>query len=328
MVAALARAIVRLSSASSTLPALALPPLRTPRALINSLAADDPSFSSPSISRDDLDRRLSSLAADAASTPPLAMTQQLNELASKYLLAIDASDVESMMVADLKAALSARSLSAKGLKAELKERLLAALPDLPPTSPSPPEPIKPAASASPPDGGGGDKLMPSLPFDAQLAATLASVAQQHANSGPQDGIFCDGSCSPNPGPGGWGVVAVKYASIEWTAHNGVTTGETTNNRMELSAIIAALERLPFDTQRTIYSDSNLCVRSLNEWAPGWEKKGWRKANGKKVENEDLVRQAYGLYRSRPNVKLVWLKGHAGGTWNEVADALAGAWARR
>ena len=108
----------------------------------------------------------------------------------------------------------------------------------------------------------------------------------------------------------------------------MTTGETTNNRMELSAIIAALERLPFDTQRTIYSDSNLCVRSLNEWAPGWEKKGWRKADGKKVENEDLVRQAYGLYRSRPNVKLVWLKGHAGGTWNEVADALAGAWARR
>ena len=83
-----------------------------------------------------------------------------------------------------------------------------------------------------------------------------------------------------------------------------------------------------DRQVVVHSDSSLCIQTLTEWAPGWEKKGWRKADGKKVENEDLVRQAYGLYRSRPNVKLVWLKGHAGGTWNEVADALAGAWARR
>ena len=139
-------------------------------------------------------------------------------------------------------------------------------------------------------------------------------------------IYSDGACSGNPGPGGW-AARILYANGTIRELGGFAA-ETTNNRMELSAIIAALERLPFDTQRTIYSDSNLCVRSLNEWAPGWEKKGWRKADGKKVENEDLVRQAYGLYRSRPNVKLVWLKGHAGGTWNEVADALAGAWARR
>jgi ribonuclease HI len=72
---------------------------------------------------------------------------------------------------------------------------------------------------------------------------------------------------------------------------------------------------------TIYSDSNLCVRTLNEWAAGWERRGWRRKSGP-VENLDLVRRAYELKRSRPLARLVWIKAHDGSRFNEYADALA------
>lgn len=98
-------------------------------------------------------------------------------------------------------------------------------------------------------------------------------------------------------------------------------GDTTNNRMELVALIKAVDLVPDGTEATVYSDSNLAVRTINEWAAGWEKRGWKRKTGP-VENLDLVKQAYAAYRKRPELELMWIKAHVGFRWNEYADELA------
>jgi ribonuclease HI len=98
-------------------------------------------------------------------------------------------------------------------------------------------------------------------------------------------------------------------------------GETTNNRMELVALIRAADLVPSGTYTTVYSDSNLAVRTINEWAAGWEKRGWKRKSGP-VENLDLVKEAYAIYRRRPELNVVWIKAHVGFRWNEHADELA------
>lgn len=143
-------------------------------------------------------------------------------------------------------------------------------------------------------------------------------------AGPFDGVFTDGACSGNPGPGGWSAVWVKGDELVEERHGA--SPRTTNNRMELSALIAAYEMLPEAAAETIWSDSNLCVRTLNEWAAGWERRGWRRKTGP-VENLDLVRRAYELARAHPRVRLRWIKAHNGSRWNEYADALANAYRR-
>lgn len=136
---------------------------------------------------------------------------------------------------------------------------------------------------------------------------------------PKHGIFTDGACSGNPGPGGWAAVRVVDDVLIEERHG--REDRTTNNRMEMRALIEAFRMLPADSTETIWSDSNLCVRTLNEWAEGWKRRGWKRKTGP-VENLDLVREAYELKRSRPGVELRWIKGHAGRKWNEVADRLA------
>lgn len=98
-------------------------------------------------------------------------------------------------------------------------------------------------------------------------------------------------------------------------------GDTTNNRMELMALIEAVDLVPEGTPTVVYSDSNLAVRTINEWASGWEKRGWKRKSGP-VENLDLVKRAYTAYRKRPELDLRWIKAHVGFKWNEYADALA------
>ncbi|MFZ0493271.1 MAG: ribonuclease H, partial [Acidimicrobiia bacterium] len=137
---------------------------------------------------------------------------------------------------------------------------------------------------------------------------------------PSSGVFTDGSASPNPGPGGWGAVYVLDDEIVAEAHGHEE--HTTNNRMELTALLAALDLVPQGTAAVVYSDSNLAVRTINEWASGWEKRGWRRKTGE-VENLDLVRAAYQNWR--PELQLTWIKGHAGYRWNEYADELANRW---
>ena len=100
--------------------------------------------------------------------------------------------------------------------------------------------------------------------------------------------------------------------------------DTTNNRMELTAALQATEMIPSGAAVTIYTDSRLVVQTINEWAAGWEKRGWRRKTGP-VENLDLVEPLYRVFRSRPELKLEWIAAHSGYLWNEYADALASRW---
>ena len=136
---------------------------------------------------------------------------------------------------------------------------------------------------------------------------------------PTSGIFTDGSAVPNPGPGGWGAVYVVDDEVVAEAYG--YGGETTNNRMELMGLIKAVDLVPVGTEVTVYSDSNLAVRTINEWAQGWERRGWKRKTGP-VENLDLVKQAYTAFRERPELSLKWIRAHVGFRWNEYADELA------
>ncbi|MEM7409580.1 MAG: ribonuclease H [Myxococcota bacterium] len=144
------------------------------------------------------------------------------------------------------------------------------------------------------------------------------------SAGPKDGVFTDGSCEGNPGPGGWGVVWVENDEVR-EEHSGRDV-DTTNNRMELAALIAAYEMVPEDEAVTIYSDSQLCVKTVNEWAAGWEKRGWRRKSGP-IANLELVQRLYALSKTRPRVTLTWIRAHDGSKWNEYADALANGYMR-
>ncbi len=99
---------------------------------------------------------------------------------------------------------------------------------------------------------------------------------------------------------------------------------TTNNRMELAALIAAYEMLPSDSSATVYSDSQLCVKTVNEWAAGWERRGWRRKSGP-IANLELVKKLYSLATDHASVTLEWIRAHDGSRWNEYADALASAY---
>ncbi len=147
---------------------------------------------------------------------------------------------------------------------------------------------------------------------------------QRYDGGPKTGVFTDGSCEGNPGPGGWGVVWVEDDAVV-EEKSGVDSA-TTNNRMELSALIAAYQMLPEDSRVTVYSDSQLCVNTVNEWAVGWEKRGWRRKSGP-IANLELVKTVYALAKQHPGVTLQWIKAHDGSRWNEYADALASAYMR-
>ena len=141
-------------------------------------------------------------------------------------------------------------------------------------------------------------------------------------AGPKTGVFTDGSCEGNPGPGGWGFVWVEDDSI--VTEDSGTDGDTTNNRMELAALIAAYRALPADAAVDIYSDSQLCVKTVNEWAAGWKARGWKRKTGP-IKNLELVRELYALANAHPQVRLQWIKAHDGSRWNEYADALASVW---
>ncbi len=138
----------------------------------------------------------------------------------------------------------------------------------------------------------------------------------------EDGVFTDGSCSPNPGPGGWGAVWVAGGRVR--AEIQGFEPQTTNNRMELRALIEAYRLLPEDAELRVFSDSNLCVQTVRDWAPGWAKRGWKRKTGP-IANLDLVQELFALAQARPKVELRWIRAHAGHRWNEYADALASAW---
>jgi ribonuclease HI len=142
---------------------------------------------------------------------------------------------------------------------------------------------------------------------------------------PKLTIYTDGACLGNPGPGGWGVVIQNEAgSVELSGNHH----DTTNNRMEVLAVIKALEAVPGDSyDLTIYSDSQYMIKGITEWIKGWKKRQWKTADNKPVKNYDLWLTLDGL-ASLHKITWKWVKGHNGNPGNERADQLASAAAKR
>ncbi|MUG93237.1 ribonuclease HI [Scytonema sp. UIC 10036] len=140
-----------------------------------------------------------------------------------------------------------------------------------------------------------------------------------------ESIYTDGACTGNPGPGGWGVVV--YFSDGSTHEMGDGYPQTTNNRMEMQAAIAALEFLQESGQTqpiTLYSDSEYLINSVTKWVKSWKNKGWKKSDGKPVLNQDLLETLDRLNNYK--VKWEYVRGHAGNIGNERCDAIARAYA--
>lgn len=132
-------------------------------------------------------------------------------------------------------------------------------------------------------------------------------------------LFTDGACSGNPGPGGWGAI-LRYGNKEKELCGGEK--DTTNNRMELTAVIAGLSALKEPCNVKITTDSKyVCDGITKGWAKSWQKNGWRKADKKPALNTDLWQKLLDLLDVH-NVEFFWVKGHAGHSENERCDALA------
>jgi ribonuclease HI len=131
-------------------------------------------------------------------------------------------------------------------------------------------------------------------------------------------IFTDGACKGNPGPGGWGaLLRMGHREKELTGSERATT----NNRMELTAAIRALQALTAPCQVSLHTDSKYVIDGITGWIFGWQKNGWKTAAKKPVLNADLWQELLGAVRPH-KIEWIWVKGHAGHPENERADALA------
>ena len=173
-------------------------------------------------------------------------------------------------------------------------------------------PVPNGSAAAPRAGGSTDRVL-----------TLRAVLEAYTD-GPATGVFTDGAAHPNPGPGGWGAVYVVAGEIITEARGAEP--QTTNNRMELTALLAGYAMVPPGKPAVVMTDSQLCVDTINSWAADWERNGWTRKRGA-IKNLDLVQQLYRVAKSRPEIELKWIKSHNGYRWNEYADALASAYRR-
>ncbi len=173
------------------------------------------------------------------------------------------------------------------------------------------------------------KLDPSL---RQTDSVVAASANDAANSATPVStntvvIYTDGGCIGNPGPGGWAAI------LQYGPHRKEISGrfrDTTNNRMELWAAIAALEALTRPCTVDLYTDSSYVRDGITKWVKGWKKNGWRTANKQPVKNRDLwerLLQALERHQAIATVNWHWVKGHAGNPLNEQVDQLANTAAR-
>ena len=131
-------------------------------------------------------------------------------------------------------------------------------------------------------------------------------------------IHTDGACKGNPGPGGWGVLLRSGDSVKELFGGEM---DTTNNRMELMAVIRALQALKRACNVKVYTDSVYVQKGMTEWIEGWKKRGWRTADKKPVKNDDLWQELDSIAQQH-QIEWLWVKGHAGDAGNERADALA------
>ena len=137
-------------------------------------------------------------------------------------------------------------------------------------------------------------------------------------SKPRVELFTDGACSGNPGPGGWGAI-LRAGTTEKELSGGDKA--TTNNRMEMMAVIQGLAALKMPSAVTLYTDSKYVMDGATKWIKNWKKNGWKTADKKPVKNDDLWKRLDAA-RLRHDVDWRWVKGHAGHELNERADALA------
>ena len=134
-------------------------------------------------------------------------------------------------------------------------------------------------------------------------------------------IYTDGACKGNPGPGGWGALLRAADGAEKELCGGEL--ETTNNRMEMMAVIEALSALKRPCHVILFVDSQYVLKGMTEWLHGWKAKGWRTAAKQPVKNVDLWQRLDALvHQSENRIEWQWVKGHAGDPGNERADALA------
>ena len=131
-------------------------------------------------------------------------------------------------------------------------------------------------------------------------------------------VYTDGACRGNPGPGGWGAI-LRHNGHEKELYGAER--ETTNNRMEMTAVIKALEALNRSCQISLTTDSQYVKNGVCEWLPNWKQRGWKTANRKPVKNEDLWRKLDALVKNH-HIEWHWVKGHSGHAENERADQLA------
>ncbi len=131
-------------------------------------------------------------------------------------------------------------------------------------------------------------------------------------------IYTDGACSGNPGPGGWGAL-LRYGGREKTLSGA--EANTTNNRMELTAAIKALESLTRPCKVTLFTDSVYVQKGITEWLKNWKRRGWKTADKKPVKNADLWRRLDAAAEAH-DIRWRWVRGHSGHPENELVDALA------
>jgi ribonuclease HI len=147
-----------------------------------------------------------------------------------------------------------------------------------------------------------------------------AISDDTQGDAPAVELYTDGACSGNPGPGGWAFLLRHPRSGKAVERSGGER-ETTNNRMELMAVIEGLTALTRRSVVELYSDSQYVLKGLNEWMPGWKKKGWRTASKQPVKNVDLWKQLDEL-KNGHEIRFHWVKGHAGHPENERVDELA------
>jgi ribonuclease HI len=136
--------------------------------------------------------------------------------------------------------------------------------------------------------------------------------------GPIVEIFTDGACSGNPGPGGWGAL-LRYGAVEKELSGG--EAQTTNNRMEMMAAIAALEALKRPATVKLHTDSQYLRNGITEWLPNWKRRGWKTADKKPVKNADLWQRLEAAEKPH-RVEWLWVRGHDGHVENERVDLIA------
>ncbi len=131
-------------------------------------------------------------------------------------------------------------------------------------------------------------------------------------------IYTDGACLGNPGKGGWGAILI-YKEHQKKIFGGEL--ETTNNRMEMKAVIESLRALKKSSEIILYTDSTYVKDGITKWIHSWKKNGWRNANRKPVKNSDLW-QELDIEVKKHRIEWIWVKGHSGNYYNEIVDELA------